>query len=289
MKQRVYKSEASRESMDQLYDRQLHKLQIESEDLFVDTRHGKTHLIKTGNRNGKPLLLFHGGNSTTPYYLRNFLFLLDEYLIYAVDTIGHPGKSAETVLSAKNMDYGNWASDVIEQLNYDRMICAGGSYGAGILMKLMCVSPEKIEKAVVLVPSGIRNALPLKTMKMAVPMLLYTFTKNEAWLKKAILPMAIDAAHIDVDTLEMVKYSFDHVVVKTSMPSDVPLEKMKSFHAPVLLFAGEHDILFPGNSVVKRAKIIMPHCKTCLIEGSGHMFELSPVHHKIMTEFLADE
>jgi len=80
MNKAVYKSAASEKVMRDLYDRQALALDIEFEDIYVDTRFGKTHLLKTGHPKGKPILLFHGGNSTTPYYLRDFLCLRNEYL-----------------------------------------------------------------------------------------------------------------------------------------------------------------------------------------------------------------
>lgn len=36
-------------------------------------------------------------------------FLLNDFHIYAVDTIGHSGKSDEVCLSHKGYDYGKWA------------------------------------------------------------------------------------------------------------------------------------------------------------------------------------
>ncbi len=61
----------------------------------------------------KPLLVFHGGNATTAYNLNDCKFLLNDFHIYAVDIIGHPGKSAEVSLSPRNQDYGKWAIDVM--------------------------------------------------------------------------------------------------------------------------------------------------------------------------------
>jgi hypothetical protein len=53
----------------------------------VETRFGLSHVIKAGNKEGKPVLLFHGGNSTAPYYLAGFSDLLEHFCIYTVDTI----------------------------------------------------------------------------------------------------------------------------------------------------------------------------------------------------------
>lgn len=52
----------------------------------------------------KPLLVFHGGNATTAYNLNDCKFLLNDFHIYAVHIIGHPGKSAEVSLSPRNQD-----------------------------------------------------------------------------------------------------------------------------------------------------------------------------------------
>ena len=90
---KVYKSKQSEAIMMELYDKQLKSLNIAHEDLYVETRFGKTHILKVGNPDGKPLLFFHGGNSTAPHNLERFPTLLDKFCVYAVDTIGHPGKS----------------------------------------------------------------------------------------------------------------------------------------------------------------------------------------------------
>jgi len=289
MSKAVYKNANGKRIIQDLYDKQVSALNIDFEDIYVDTRSGKTHLLKTGDPNGKPILLFHGGNSTTPYYLRDFLYLRNEYLIYAADIMGHPGKSAQTVLSAKNLEYGEWASDVIDGLGFKQMICMGGSYGGGVLMKLMCVAPKKILKAILLVPSGIWNASNASVMfNMGIPMILYIITKNGKWLKKAILPMALYENEIDESTLEMVKCAFDNLCVKAGMPSNVKVTDMKNYTAPTLLITGEKDIIFPGEKVIARAKMIIPNLKTYLMKGSGHMSIMSSEKNKNVLEMIAE-
>jgi pimeloyl-ACP methyl ester carboxylesterase len=202
--------------------------------------------------------------------------LFDDFCIYAVDTIGHPGKSAQTILSAKSLEYGEWASDVIDGLGFRNMVCIGGSFGGGILVKLMCVAPEKVEKAVLLVPSGIANVSTFNLlMKMGIPMMFYILTKKDHWLKKAVLPMAIDESNIDADTYEMVKASFEHVHVKAEMPSNVKTEQLEKCTAPTFIIAAEKDCMFPGRKVIERAEKILPNVKSHLLMNQGHMIKLS--------------
>lgn len=186
----IYKSKEGKIKSLDLYDKQLIKLNVPFSDIYVETSFGRTHLIETGNKTGKPLLVFHGGNSTTAYNLLLCRFLLNDFHVYAVDTIGHPGKSDEVSLSHRGYDYGKWASEVIDAIGYGKIACFGGSFGGGILAKLMCVAPEKVDKAVLLVPAGISNAIPISSLKMMIPLLQYRITKQEKYMIKTALYIA---------------------------------------------------------------------------------------------------
>jgi len=285
----IYKSQYGEEILKELYNRQLKLLNVAYEDLYVETRFGKSHLLKLGNPNGKPLLIFHGGNNTTPFTLLfcGFKFLFKDFCVYAVDTIGHPGKSAQTVLSAKSMEYGEWASDVIEGLGFQKMICIGGSFGGGILVKLMCFAPEKIEKAVLIVPAGIANVSTFNIiMKMGIPMFFYILTKKDYWLKKTFLPMAIHEENITAEDYEMARNAFEHVRVKAAMPSNVKMEVLKKCNAPVFLIPAEKDCMFPGKKIIEKAEKTLPNLKIQLLQNQGHMFKLSADVMNMVTEFI---
>lgn len=142
----------------------------------------KTHIVETGKSEGVPLLVFYGGNSTTAYNLLMCKFLLEDFHIYAVDIIGHPGKSDEVCLLYRGYDYGKWAGEVIDKLGYEKIACFGGSFGGGVAAKLICISPKKIRKAVLVVPAGISNALPISSLKMMIPLLQYHITKTRSIL-----------------------------------------------------------------------------------------------------------
>ncbi len=272
----IYKTKEGEQLIHDLYDRQVNRLGIECTDIYADTRFGQTHILQTGNPNGKPILLFHGGNSTAAFSLLQNLHLIQNHLVYAPDTIGHPGKSAQKTLSSDTSAYGQWASDVIDALGYQKITCMGESFGGGIVMKLMCVSPEKVEKAVLLVPAGISNASKAKLVwSMGIPMMMYLVSKKEKWFEKTFQPMASPGEPIDQDTLEMMRTTFHHVSVNPNMPSNVKTEEISSFNSPVLLLAGELDALFPGKQVIERAKHILPNVEAHLLPGCGHLYYTS--------------
>ena len=282
----IYKSEEGKRRILDLYDSQLSRLATAWKDVYADTSFGKTHIIETGNLSGEPLLVFHGGNATTAYNLLACEFIMNDFHIYAVDMVGHPGKSAETSLPAKGYDYGKWVSEVIDGLKYDKISLFGGSFGAGVIAKTMCVCPDKIKRVVLYVPSGIKNAPAINSASMMLPMIAYWVTGKDKWLKKCMLPMAITENNITDDIYETAKLSIDHIKVKTGMPSDVDAELMKKCNAPTLVMAAEKDCLFPGRGVIERAKSIIPNCETYLLEGRGHMNFLTEEEKKMIVSFL---
>lgn len=255
-------------------------------DIYVKTSFGKTHLVEIGNKTGTPLLVFHGGNATTAYSLLMCNFLLNDFHIYAVDTIGHPGKSDEVCLSHKGYDYGKWASEVIDKIGYDSICCLGGSYGGGILAKLMCVAPQKIDKAVLIVPAGINNAVPISSMKMLIPLLQYRITKQEKYLVKTALYMALREDVLDEDTINILKDSFNNVKIKAAMPTNIEKKRLINYFSPTLIIAGENDCLFPARKVLRRARQIIPNCQTIELKESGHMHILPQTEKERIVEFL---
>lgn len=282
----IYKTTDSKNATLELYNAQLTKLGQPYKDIFVDTSFGETHLIETGNLNGTPLLVFHGGNSTTAYNLLSCQFLLSDFHIYAVDIIGHPGKSEETCLSPNGYTYGTWANEVVNKLGFEKIRCFGGSFGGGVLAKLMCVAPNKIKKSVLVVPSGINNALPISSIKMMIPLLKYHCTRNDVYIKQTALLMSITEDALDTDTLDTVKNSFDHVKTKVGMPSNVSAKLMQQCHAPTLVIASEKDCLFPAKNVLKRAKTIIPNAVTYELKNRGHIHLLTEQEKAMIIEFL---
>ena len=282
----IYKSEKGKGEILKLYDRQLSRLEKPWKDVYVETTFGRTHIIETGVLSGEPLLVFHGGNATTAYNLLACDFIMNDFHIYAVDMVGHPGKSAETSLPAEGYAYGRWAGEVIDGLGYDRISLFGGSFGAGVIAKTMCVSPEKVKRVVLYVPSGIKNAPAIKSASMMLPMIAYWVTGKDRWLKKCMLPMAITEDNITDDIYETAKLSIDYIKVKTGMPGNVDGKLMNKCKAPTLVMAAEKDCLFPGENVIRRAQKIIPDCKTYLLEGRGHMNFLTDKEKKMIVDFL---
>ena len=242
---------------------------MELERSFIPTRHGKTHVVTTGPQDGIPIVVFHGGNMISPISFAWITTLADRYRLYAPDTVGHPGYSDETRLKAGSFQYGEWAADVIDGLGLDQPVVMGGSYGAGILLNLAAYAPEKIGKAILVVPSGFAPPplLPLIS-KIGVPMIMYQLTHTHAWLVRSLSAMYPEPAENFVEATGAV---YKHLKVESEMPRSIHREDLVNFQAPTLVLAAEKDILFPPSSVIQHAREVIPNLVAAeVIAGSTH-------------------
>lgn len=265
----IYRSQQGKEQILKLYDQNWADLGLETEHRTIPTRFGETHVVITGPSDGQPILVFHGGNMISPISFAWITQLTSQYRVYAPDTVGHPGYSAETRLKPGSFQYGEWASEVISGLNLHEPVVLGGSYGAGIVLNLAANAPQQIGKAVLLVPSGFAPIpmLPLIT-KIGFPMIMYQWTHDRVWLVHSLSPMNPDPAE---NVVEVTGAIYKHLKLEADMPRRISCEDLKYFHAPTLVLAGENDILFPPKIILPCAHKIIPNLVAAeVIPGSTH-------------------
>lgn len=288
----VYKSAQGEQLLKELYKKQLATITVPYDEKMVETRFGKTHIVMYGNPNGKSVLGFHGGNSTNPYSLRTFTKHIDMNKIRFIvpDTIGNIGFSADNKISSSSNDYGKWACDIMDALGLKKAVVFGGSYGGGIAIRLATYAPERIERLMLIIPSGIANSKLLRMVKIALPTIGYMLhpTSDEK-LKKAVLSMS---PVVNDDFLEMIKLSILNTKFEMAMPRNATKKELAGLKAPVYVIAEEHDVLFPGEAVLARSKMMFSNLVgTKLLSLGGHgMFLLDEETHfdfyDTITDFL---
>lgn len=266
----IYKSTEGKAKILDYYDKALSKLNVSYNDLYVNTRFGKTHILEIGPAEGKPLVIFHGGNVTNPVSLSWFKPLMQDYHIYAPDTMGHPGKSDQTRLSPKDDSYGHWAVDFLDEIGLNQAYFIGPSYGGGITLRIAAHAPERISKAVLIIPSGIaRGSTKRMIFEVIPPLLIYRYFPNHDRLIRAVKPMLSE--EIDEDLLQHIGDVLLNVKLESEFPRLATAEELEGFKAPTLVLAGDKDIFFPSEAVIPRAKeIILNLIAAESLKGSNH-------------------
>lgn len=263
----LYKSETAKQKVLNLYDEKLKSLNVPYQEIDVNTSYGRTRVIKTGNENGKKVVLFHGINAGAPLTLEAVKDLREDCLLFAIDTIGQATKSDDTTLNIKDASYAIWADEVLEQLSIQAANFIGISYGAYILQKLMTHKPDRISKAIFIVPSGLVNGKMLPSItKLSFPLMRYMITKKEKHLKAFT---GAFVAEEDQFMFRMQKALLDGVNMDFRRPILLKEKEVSHFTNPVYMMVSDDDIFFPGDQAIKRAEQIfkniagLHHLKNC--------------------------
>ncbi|UOQ86557.1 alpha/beta fold hydrolase [Gracilibacillus salinarum] len=265
----IYKGSTGKQKIEAKYEKYLATLPFEVERDYIDTSFGTTHVLKAGPREGKPVFIFQGGNCINPMTLRWFSQLVKKYRIYAPDTVGHPGYSAESRISAKNQDFANWIQEMI--LHYQIKNCAfiGPSYGGGIILRLATFLPELINCAVLVSPAGITlGSKSIMIKKVLLPLINYRINSSDKHLNTIAHNMS-EGTMKPLDK-EIIGDVFQYVKLEQDMPKLTNQKELENFLAPTLVITGAKDIFFPGDKLEKSAKKIIPNLIKLLNYDMGH-------------------
>lgn len=288
----IYKSTEGRAEILAAYERSLDRFPLDVEERFVKTRFGETHVLMCGRVDGPPLINFHGGNYFNAETLQWYTRLADTYRMVAPDTIGHPGKSAETRLSPKDLSYGEWAADVLDDLGIEAVRVVGSSYGAGVALRLAALAPNRVVRAALVIPSGIvmPKTWPMLSQMLA-PLFRYKLSPSRRNAIRVVQPLCV-GGEVEAPLAEAVDLIFRHVKIESGMPRKATKDELAAYRAPTLVLAGEQDILFTASRVLPRAEEIIQNVKAEMIPGSGHMPTPETVRFisdRVTTFFTANE
>ena len=267
----LYNTKKSKEEILNLYDQKLNSLQINYQYLTVSTNFGNTNIITCGEDTNSPIILLHGSNACAPLALETYYELIPHFKIYAIDILAQPNKSDETRLNMKDDSYGKWIHEIINYLQIENVTLAGFSFGGLVILKTLEVDENKINKVYLSAPAYIVNGNPFKAIfKVFIPMKKYIKTKKIQYLEKFLKGVFSEKDPFALTFLSKVlpNFKMDFTPVPT-----INKQKADSIKTPIVLFAAENDIMFPGKKMIQKAKKIFPSLKSYqLFKNSNHVF-----------------
>lgn len=266
----LYKNQKAKTDIMSLYQEKLDSLQIDFKEVDVKSSYGNTRVIKTGNENGKPIVLFHGINAGAPLTLEAVKDLRKDYLLYAIDTVGQATKSDENRIDINDNSYALWASEVLNNLNIYKADFIGISYGAYILQKLISHKPEMVSKCVFVVPSGLVNGkFGISMARLTFPLLRFLITKRDSDLRKftkAFVPEEDDFM------FRLQKALLTGLNMDYRRPTLLKGNDVRNFTSPVYMIVADDDVFFPGHEAIYRAKALFKNFKKAyILQNCKHM------------------
>lgn len=195
-----YRSKKAGDNIIRTYDELLKQWDLPVEELMVPTTYGSTHVIVAGKKDGKPLLMFHGvGDDSALMWIYNAKALGTYFRLYAVDTIGGPGKS---VMGEKyDMGYDDviWIDEIMNYFKLEKASIVGVSHGGYLTQLYTLFRPERIEKAICLASSvaiGESGNYMKTMMKIFLPEALFPTKRN---VSKLIRKLSGDHPEVFLD------------------------------------------------------------------------------------------
>lgn len=185
----LYRGEKAKARILDSYDRLLDNWGVPVESIDLQTRYGATRVNAAGDKALPPLILLHGvGDDSALMWIYNARELSRNMRLYAVDTLGGPGRSIPNESYNEGYDDALWLDDVLEGLNIDCADIAGVSHGGYLAQMYAVERPGKVSKIACLAASvPVGKGSPMKTMmKIFLPEAAFPTKRNIVKLLKKL-------------------------------------------------------------------------------------------------------
>ena len=272
-----FSDEASRARYLAAYDAAAKHWPAPLEDLTVPTRLGPTHLIAAGSVDAPPLILLHSLAATALVWRANIAALSKTWRVYAVDVIGQPGKSVAHRRLRERSDYAEWLDDILDHLGVRRAPLVGCSYGAFLAASQAVLTPERVERLVLIGPPGVFAAMSsMLALRMRASGLERRLRRamgdrrppDATRLHPAAAPRhAADDGWRRLMGVTMAEAA-ELSLIKTEVFSRAELRRIS---APTLLLLGEYEQLYEPEATLERARRLMPDIQAELVPGADHI------------------
>ena len=236
----------------------------------------------TGN---KILLAFHGFNNHAEDFKVFGNTFGNEYTIVAINLFFHGQSQAQNHIVEKGFsiyDLKNLFDEIADLFPAEKYSLMGYSLGGRIVLKLIEIYPEKIEKIILLAPDGIRISIMYRFLTQTFPgnRLLKRVVDNPSiffslagFLRKTGLlgekKYQFTLGNYDSKTKRQKVYQVWMVLRKIISKKSEVKNAIRKNNLPVALFFGEYDLIIPP-SIGKKFQKGMGKYMSLHILKSGH-------------------
>lgn len=254
------------------YDAILRKWPVPAEELDVETRFGPTRVRCSGTGQGMPIVLLHGVMGTSLSWYFFVAELAERHTVYAVDTIGEPGRSVQTRPVQSGQDQAEWLADVLaglghEKFHHEKFHLVGISRGAMIALDLAMRSSDRIASVIAVEPGGFGT--------IGLRFVLWSFGQMFRWLLPAPILRRIMSGDPQVRRtlapllLRGLKYK-PHFPPQYEFTDD----QLRAIDVPVHFVLAEHCAVHNSREVAARVEALNPLLRAEIVPKTTHALPL---------------
>lgn len=271
---KLYKNQRAEENIVSTYNALLEQWETPFEEKDIETTYGSTHVIIAGKPEGMPVMLFHGvGDDSALMWLYNAKEWAKEFRLYAIDTLGGPGKSRPNENYNKNFDDGIWIDQIRAQLGLGKVNLIGVSHGGYLVQYYNLVRHEWVNKAISMASSVSDEASEstMKTMmKVFFPEAFFPTQKN---VRRLLEKLAGNNSSVFTENeLIMAHYKwllkgFNNMSMRYHHIKRFTVDEIKRIRENTYYIIGEED---PFEKLGGKKALLRHDMNVIVFEGTGH-------------------
>lgn len=290
---KIYRTQKAQRNILSTYDRLLEEWGVDIIQRDITTRYGSTHVNVFGESSATPILLFHGvGDDSALMWIYNAAALAPYFRLYAVDTLGGPGKSVPNDRYNKEFDDAVWIDDILEGLGLKDVNIAGVSHGGYLVQYYALVRPERVNKVVCMassVPAGTTGS-PMKTMiKIFFPEALFPTKQN---IKKLLVKLsgrnsaALTENPLILEHFTCLLRGYNNMAMQYHKVIGFSDEQIESIRNKILFLVGDRDpfAVLGGKAALEKYKM---NARFFSEAGHGINHEIADEINAILIEYFS--
>lgn len=261
------------------YDRELARWPVRSEHVDVPGRFGTTHVVICGPAAAPPLVLLHGYLATLTMWWPNIAALSQHHRVYAVDVMGQPSRSRPGEPIRDAADFVSWLTGTLDALRLDRVSLMGMSFGGWLALTYAVAVPRRVDRLVLLSPSGLLPMVRQFTVRGLLMMGLPSRLTVNVLFRWLGFMSVTHAGLLDIIYLGLKHFRMPRATTRVA-PSALSDEALRALRVPTLLLVGDHEVISDPVRALERARRLVPTCEGALLPGCGH--EMYASHHAMV-------
>jgi pimeloyl-ACP methyl ester carboxylesterase len=227
-------------------------------DLDIGTRYGPTRVRASGAA-GPPIVLLPGLMGTSLSWYPHVAELAEQHRVFAVDTLGEPGRSRQTRPMPTAAECADWLADVLDGLGPGKFLLAGVSRGGWLALTLAARTPGRIAGVVAFEPPGFapigRRFLFWSVREVAT----WFDPRPRAAVRRTLRPLLFGG----------LKYRAHH-------PPEYLFtdDQLRAVTVPVRLVLGERSVIHSAREVEQRVNALNPLFDVEIVPRATHALPL---------------
>ncbi|KIF74884.1 alpha/beta hydrolase [Streptomyces sp. 150FB] len=240
----------------------------------VETRFGTTHVYvygpgatDPGGASRTPVVLVHGSGGNSSQWYPNVAALSADRTVYAIDTIGDPGRSVQREPIHQPDRAARWLDEVLAGLGLERVHLVGSSYGGWLALNQAHRAPGRLASATLLDPGGLEKVgarffawIYLSALAGIAPKALRP--RLAAWLNQPVLVVP--------ELYRMVMLGARAFRLRRPAPLPLTEDELRTIRTPLYLLMGARSLILHPERQRERVPRLVPGARAEIFSNAGH-------------------